>query len=47
MIRKKEAEITDIEAHGLVIRATDIGVCSNRLIPRPEFSKARSLNSHS
>jgi hypothetical protein len=29
----KEAEITDIEAHDLVIRATDIGVCSNRLIP--------------
>ena len=29
----KEAEITDIEAHDLVIRATDVGVCSNRLIP--------------
>jgi hypothetical protein len=29
----KQAEITDIEAHDLVIRATDVGVCSNRLIP--------------
>ena len=29
----KEADITDIEAHDLVIRATDVGVCSNRLIP--------------
>lgn len=29
----KEAEITDIDAHDLVIRATDVGVCSNRLIP--------------
>ena len=29
----KEANITDIEAHDLVIRATDVGVCSNRLIP--------------
>jgi predicted phosphodiesterase len=29
----KEAEITNIEAHDLVIRATDVGVCSNRLIP--------------
>ena len=29
----KEAEITDIEAHDLIIRATDVGVCSNRLIP--------------
>ena len=29
----KEASITDIEAHDLVIRATDVGVCSNRLIP--------------
>lgn len=29
----KEAIITDIEAHDLVIRATDVGVCSNRLIP--------------
>ena len=29
----KEANITDIEAHDLVIRATDGGVCSNRLIP--------------
>jgi hypothetical protein len=29
----KEAHITDIEAHDLVIRATDVGVCSNRLIP--------------
>ena len=29
----KEAGITDTEAHDLVIRATDVGVCSNRLIP--------------
>jgi hypothetical protein len=29
----KEANITDLEAHDLVIRATDVGVCSNRLIP--------------
>jgi hypothetical protein len=29
----KEAHITDIEAHDLVIRATDVGVCSNRVIP--------------
>ena len=29
----KEAEITDIDAHDLIIRATDVGVCSNRLIP--------------
>ncbi|QIF06088.1 DUF932 domain-containing protein [Roseimicrobium sp. ORNL1] len=29
----KEAEITDINAHDLVIRATDVGVCSNRQIP--------------
>ena len=29
----KEAEITDIEAHDLIIRATDVGVCSNRFIP--------------
>ncbi|MBB5030524.1 DUF932 domain-containing protein [Prosthecobacter vanneervenii] len=29
----KQAEITDINAHDLVIRATDVGVCSNRLIP--------------
>lgn len=29
----KEAEITDTLAHDLVIRATDVGVCSNRLIP--------------
>jgi hypothetical protein len=27
------AHITDIEAHDLVIRATDVGACSNRLIP--------------
>jgi len=26
----KEANITDIEAHDLVIRATDVGVCSTR-----------------
>jgi hypothetical protein len=29
----KESEITDNEAHDLVIRATDVGVCSIRLIP--------------
>jgi len=29
----KEAEISDTQAHDLVIRATDVGVCSNRLIP--------------
>ena len=29
----KDAEISDIDAHDLIIRATDVGVCSNRLIP--------------
>jgi uncharacterized protein DUF932 len=29
----KEADITDIAAHDLIIRSTDVGVCSNRLIP--------------
>jgi hypothetical protein len=29
----KQLEITDTAAHDLVIRATDVGVCSNRLIP--------------
>jgi len=29
----KEAEIGDVQAHDLVIRACDVGVCSNRLIP--------------
>ena len=29
----KEAELDDSDAHDLVIRATDVGVCSNRLIP--------------
>ncbi|RBP46472.1 hypothetical protein DES53_102863 [Roseimicrobium gellanilyticum] len=29
----KKAELDDIQAHDLVIRATDVGVCSNRLIP--------------
>lgn len=29
----KEAEIHDTEAHDLIIRACDVGVCSNRLIP--------------
>jgi len=29
----KEAEITDTEAHDLIIRSVDVGVCSNRLIP--------------
>ena len=29
----KTAEITDTEAHDFIIRATDVNVCSNRLIP--------------
>ena len=29
----KESEIDDAEAHDLIIRACDVGVCSNRLIP--------------
>ena len=29
----KEAEITDTDAHDLIIRSVDVGVCSNRLIP--------------
>ncbi len=29
----KQAAITDTDAHDLIIRATDVGVCSNRLIP--------------
>jgi hypothetical protein len=29
----KETDITDIDAHDLIIRSTDVGVCSNRLIP--------------
>ena len=29
----KETDIDDANAHDLVIRATDVGVCSNRLIP--------------
>ncbi len=29
----KKAELFDADAHDLVIRATDVGVCSNRLIP--------------
>ncbi len=29
----KETSLRDTEAHDLVIRATDVGVCSNRLIP--------------
>jgi Domain of unknown function (DUF932) len=29
----KDAEIEDAEAHDLIIRSTDVGVCSNRLIP--------------
>ena len=29
----KETDIDDASAHDLVIRATDVGVCSNRLIP--------------
>ena len=38
--RYKEAGITDTEAHDLIIRATDVGVCSNRLIP-PVLSEWR------
>ena len=30
----KTAELEDAEAHDLIIRACDVGVCSNRLIPR-------------
>lgn len=29
----KEAGIGEVDAHDLIIRATDVGVCSNRLIP--------------
>lgn len=29
----KDAEIEDAQAHDLIIRSTDVGVCSNRLIP--------------
>jgi hypothetical protein len=29
----KKADLDDVQAHDLVIRATDFGVCSNRLIP--------------
>ncbi len=29
----KQAEVSDTEAHDLIIRATDVSVCSNRLIP--------------
>jgi hypothetical protein len=29
----KEAEISEVQAHDLLIRSVDIGVCSNRLIP--------------
>jgi hypothetical protein len=29
----KQAEITDTDAHDLIIRSVDVGVCSNRLIP--------------
>lgn len=29
----KEKRLTNIAAHDLIIRATDVGVCSNRLIP--------------
>ena len=29
----KEKRITNTTAHDLIIRATDVGVCSNRLIP--------------
>lgn len=36
----KEAEISDTAAHDLIIRATDVGVCSNRLIP-PVLSEWR------
>lgn len=29
----KQHEIHDLDAHDLIIRACDVGVCSNRLIP--------------
>jgi hypothetical protein len=29
----KEAELRDKDAHDLIIRATDVGVCGNRLVP--------------
>jgi len=29
----KEADLDDVQAHDLIIRACDVGVCSNRLIP--------------
>ena len=29
----KNAVVDDVQAHDLIIRSTDIGVCSNRLIP--------------
>ncbi len=29
----KEAEISEVQAHDLLIRSVDVGVCSNRLIP--------------
>jgi len=29
----KESELNDADAHDLIIRACDVGVCSNRLIP--------------
>lgn len=32
-LMNKHADIGDACAHDLVIRATDVGVCSNRLIP--------------
>ncbi len=29
----KESDIDDADAHDLIIRACDVGVCSNRLVP--------------
>ncbi len=31
--RYKQREIDDTNAHDIIVRATDVGVCSNRLIP--------------
>ncbi|QIF02458.1 hypothetical protein [Roseimicrobium sp. ORNL1] len=36
----KKADLDDIQAHDLVIRATDVGMCNNRLIP-PVLSEWR------
>lgn len=47
----KERNIDDAQAHDLLIRATDVGVCSNRLIPevlrewrQPRYSQFEGRN---